>query len=168
MVTDQEMEILAKQLGRRPRGVRAIEKYCPLGHPQVIRVYPLVDGKPFPTLFWLTCPTLIQQISRLEYQGVMEIVERFIQEDVSFQEHYHQDHRTYIKERWSELAEHDRRWVEAQGLSSVFLERGIGGVGDWNTVKCLHMHYAHHRARGSAIGRWLDEEYTLVECATKS
>ncbi|OGF55685.1 MAG: hypothetical protein A2Z21_01620 [Candidatus Fraserbacteria bacterium RBG_16_55_9] len=168
MVSEYEMKILAEQLGRLPREVRAIERYCPLGHPQVIRVYPLIGEKPFPTLFWLTCPSLIQQISRLEYQGVIEIVERLVQVDVSFRARYHKDHRTYITERWAELSEDDRRWVEAKGLRLVFMERGIGGVRDWDTVKCLHMHYAHHQARENVIGRWLDDHYAIVECQAKS
>ena len=29
---------------------------CPWGYPQVILCRPCSRGKPFPTLFWLTCP----------------------------------------------------------------------------------------------------------------
>ena len=25
-------------------------------------------------------------------------------------------------------------------------------------VKCLHLHYAHHLARGNTVGRWMEEE----------
>ena len=168
MVSEHELKMLAEQLGRRPRGLKFIERYCPVGHPQVIRVYPLLDEKPFPTLFWLTCPALVQQISRLEHRGVIGLVERCIQEDPALRARYHGDHQAYIKERWGELTAQDRHWVETKGLSSIFLKRGIGGVQDWGTVKCLHMHYAHHRARENVIGRWLDEHYDIVECAKES
>jgi len=164
MVTEAELEVLAEQLGRRPRGVRAIERYCPAGHPQVIRVYPLIDGNPFPTLFWLTCPELIKQLTRLEYEGVIEALERLIERDPRFRARYHQNHRDYIEERWKELNEHDRRWVEEQGLSAVFKERGIGGLRNWDAVKCLHMHYAHHKARANVIGEWLESRFDLREC----
>ncbi len=168
MVTGREIEILTGQLGRFPRGVRTIERYCPAGHPQVIRVYPLLDERPFPTLFWLSCPALIQQISQLEYQGLIRVIEKLIQDDASLRARYHENHQAYIRERWAELTERDRRWIEAKGLASVFLKRGIGGLRDWSQVKCLHMHYAHHRARENVIGQWLDEHYALVECATNN
>eukprot|EP00124_Ichthyophonus_hoferi_P000475 Ihof_evm5s18 gene=Ihof_evmTU5s18 len=45
---------------------------CATGHPQVVRVYPIVDGKPFPNTYWLTCNNLMGQISRLEISGVMK------------------------------------------------------------------------------------------------
>lgn len=165
VVSQQDLKILKEQLGRPARGVRAIERYCPAGHPQVIRVYPLAGGKPFPTLFWLSCPSLVQQISHLEYQGWIERIERYILEDPKFRARYHQDHRAYIEERWKELTERDRHWIKEQGLESVFLRRGIGGLKDWDKVKCLHMHYAHHRVRENVIGQWLEEHCEIIECS---
>ena len=44
---------VATLLGREPRGLEAIPVMDGDGHPRVIRVASLVDGKPFPTLFWL-------------------------------------------------------------------------------------------------------------------
>ena len=163
-VTQHDLEILAEQLGRPPRGVRAIERYCSTGHPQVIRVYPLMDGRPFPTLFWLSCPALVLQISRLEHQGVIEKLEQMIESSLRFRFSYHDDHRVYIEERWAELSQRDQRWVEREGLTSVFRERGIGGLQDWDKVKCLHMQYAHHQARENVIGRWMDEHFTIRPC----
>jgi len=152
MVSEAELQVIFEQLGRRPRGVCAIERCCPAGHPQVIRVYPLIDEKPFPTLFWLTCPNLVKQISRLEHLGVIEQLERLVERDPLFRNRYHEDHRAYIEERWRQLSERDRLFIQQQGLIPVFKERGIGGLRDWNTVKCLHMHYAHHKARENVIG----------------
>lgn len=163
-VTKHDLQILAEQLGRFPRGVRTIERYCPTGHPQVIRVYPLVNGKPFPTLFWLSCPALVQQISRMEHQGVIEKLQHIIASSKRFQLCYHENHRAYVEERWAELSQRDQRWVERQGLSSTFRERGIGGLKDWDKVKCVHMQYAHHQARENVIGRWVEEHYTILPC----
>jgi hypothetical protein len=164
MVTQRDLEILEVQLGRPARGVQALERSCPVGHPQVIRVYPLLDGRPFPTLFWLSCPALIRQISQLEYQGLIEILEGQIQRDRRLREHYHENHRDYIRERWAQLTQSDRCRIETQGLSRVYLRRGIGGLRDWSRVKCLHMHYAHHRARQNVIGQWLEQNFTLEPC----
>lgn len=158
------MDALREQLGREPRGVRAVEARCPVGHPQVIRVYPLVEGEPFPTLFWLTCPSLVGQISQLEHRGTIAELEATLARDANLRRRYEDDHRAYIAERWHELSERDRRWVEAQGLSDAFLERGIGGIRHWSSVKCLHLHYAHHRARANVLGAWIDARYDLVAC----
>lgn len=164
-VTERDLVILEEQLGRRPRGVRAIERRCPAGHPQVIRVYPLIDEKPFPTLFWLTCPSLIGQIARLEHQGWIERLEQLIERDPELRARYLRDHRAYIEERWRELSPEDREWVIERGLAPVFRERGIGGLRDRTKVKCLHLHYAHHQARGeNVIGEWLVEHFEIVEC----
>ena len=63
--SEDDLDMLEAQRGRRPTGVLKVEVYCPAGHPQVIRYYPLTVGEqgealsPFPTLFWLTCPSLI-------------------------------------------------------------------------------------------------------------
>jgi hypothetical protein len=43
---------------------------CERGVPSVIAVAPaLDDGTLFPTLFWLTCPSLVEAVSRLESAG---------------------------------------------------------------------------------------------------
>jgi len=43
-------------LDREPRGLREIAGWNEAGQPAVIRVAPVVDGKPFPTLYWLIDP----------------------------------------------------------------------------------------------------------------
>jgi hypothetical protein len=40
---------------------------------------------------------------------------------------------------------------------------GIGGLRDWEQIRCLHMHYAHHLCGNNVIGQWLDEHYGLNE-----
>lgn len=167
-VSEREFKIIAAQLGRPPRGVRAVETTCPVGHPQTIRVYPLVDGEPFPTLYWLTCPETVRQISRLEHQGSIPKIEELIASDAAFRARYLQNHRTYIAERWRELSRRDRRWIRDQGLLEVFLKRGIGGLEDWTKVKCLHLHYAHHLARENVIGEWIDGRYEITGCAREA
>jgi len=166
MVSKDDLQRIEEQLGRRPRGVLSVERRCPAGHPQVIKVYPLIEKEPFPTLFWLTCPRIIQQISRLEHEGWIERLEELLQADPELRRRYHAGHRAYIRERWETLTERDRRWIEEQGLLEVFQERGIGGLRDWDAVKCLHMHYAHHKARGeNPIGEWVEKRFGIRECA---
>ncbi len=165
-VDERDLRIIEEQLGRRPRGVVAVERRCPAGHPQVIKVYPLLGKEPFPTLFWLTCPEIVRQISRLEHEGWIERLEELIKGDPELRRRYHESHRTYIRERWQTLREEDKRWLEAHGLLEVFQRRGIGGLRDWDAVKCLHMHYAHYKARGeNPIGEWIAERFAIRECS---
>lgn len=165
-VSARDMDALREQLGREPRGVRAIETRCPVGHPQVIRVYPLVDGEPFPTLFWLSCPSIVRQISQLEHQGLISEMETRVARDDPLRAQYLEDHRAYIRERWTELAERDRQWIRDQGLSDALLERGIGGMVNWTSVKCLHLHYAHHLARANVLGARIDARCDVAPCRT--
>ena len=56
-VTARDLEVLADQLGRPPRGVVGIAARCVCGRPLVVRTAPrLDDGTPFPTTFYLTSP----------------------------------------------------------------------------------------------------------------
>lgn len=160
--------VIERQLGRLPRGLLGTEVHCPWGYPVVIRVTPLLkDGKelePFPTLFWLTCPILVEQISRLEEQGWIKKLEEQIESDQDLRARYAEDHRRYAEERFSLLSEEDRAQIAERGWLGSLKDRGIAGIADFQSVKCLHAHYAHHLARGSVIGRWLEERFQFRWC----
>jgi len=165
-VNEEDFEVLQHHLGRVPRGVLSVETRCPAGHPQVIKVYPLLRTKgrlePFPTLFWLTCPNLIKQLSALEHRGWIARLEQRLQDDDALRAAYHLDHGRYRDERWQTLSEPDRALLLAKGWEG--LDRGIGGIADWDHIKCLHLHYAHHAARTSVVGRWLEERFQFAPC----
>ncbi|HET9890544.1 MAG TPA: DUF501 domain-containing protein, partial [Mycobacterium sp.] len=78
MVDHADLEAVARQLGREPRGVLEIAYRCPNGEPGVVKTAPkLPDGTPFPTLYYLTHPALTAAASRLETTGLMrEMTER--------------------------------------------------------------------------------------------
>lgn len=165
---DRDRAIIEQQLGRPPRGLLNVEVRCPWGYPAVIRVAPLLkennEIEPFPTLFWLTCPILREQLSRLEEQGVIGQLEAKIAHDPDLQARYVEDHRRYAQERFSLVSFTERALLERRGWLESLQDRGIAGIADFRTVKCLHAHYAHHLARGSVIGRWLEERFRLVWC----
>src|SRR5439155_11917820 len=54
-ISDADREAVERQLGRRLRGRVRVAVRCGCGLPAVIETFPLVDGEPFPTLYWLTC-----------------------------------------------------------------------------------------------------------------
>ena len=67
-----DLQLIEKQLGRRPRGVVGVGLRCPAGYPRVIVTKPVVEpGQVFPTTYWLTCPHLVKEVSRLESQGLV-------------------------------------------------------------------------------------------------
>jgi uncharacterized protein len=65
--TEADLAAVAAQLGRTPRGTRAVAHRCPCSLPAVVETTPrLPDGTPFPTLYYLTCPRLTGAVSALE------------------------------------------------------------------------------------------------------
>ena len=60
---------VAECLGREPRGFRDVAALNARGEPSVIEVCSVVDGKPFPTLYWLIDAALSLDIDRLEAAG---------------------------------------------------------------------------------------------------
>jgi hypothetical protein len=149
-----------------------VETTCPAGHPQVLRCHPLRTGggrfEPFPTQFWLVCPELTYALSRLEHEGWITRIQERIDSDAGLRAEVARDHERYAAERVTWLAADERAEIERRGLLREFSERGIGGTRDPTKVKCLHLHYAFHLARGSAIGRALDELGVLAVCAASS
>src|SRR3954451_1214385 len=72
VVEQSDLDAVARQLGREPRGVLEIAYRCPDGEPGVVKTVPrLPDGTPFPTLYYLTHPVLTAAASRLESSGLM-------------------------------------------------------------------------------------------------
>ena len=144
--------IIEKQLGRIPRGLLGIECRCRYGYPQVVTVYPLIEGKPFPTIFWLTCPFLANEIDHLEAEGWIKRMEAEVRKDKGLALRLHEAHKAYITERERLLSPKDRVFLEETGMSAALLKKGIGGTADFSRVKCLHLHVAHALARENPIG----------------
>src|SRR5215216_3839897 len=81
-MVDDDRAIVERQLGRRPRAFRRVVVRCPYGRPAVTEQAPFdEDGHPFPTTFYVTCPSLVAQLSRLEAAGGVERWTRAAQDD---------------------------------------------------------------------------------------
>jgi len=152
-LTLMDRRILAAQLGRSPRGASSVETRCAYGYPQVVSVYPVIEGEPFPTLYWLSCPVLVRQIDRLEAAGWVKRLEARLSSDAQLAARFSSAHRAYIAERLALLGAADRAALEAAGRLSSLTERGIGGTADRSRVKCLHLHAAHELARDNPVGK---------------
>ncbi|GGK67727.1 hypothetical protein Ppa06_29200 [Planomonospora parontospora subsp. parontospora] len=138
MVDDRDVAAVEQQLGRAPRGLRAVAHRCPCGLPDVVETAPrLPDGSPFPTLFYLTCPRANSAIGTLESTGMMREMRERLAGDPELAEAYRLAHEDYVARRDKAAA--------AEGLEP--LPRGMqssGGMPD--RVKCLHALVAHELA----------------------
>jgi hypothetical protein len=148
--TEADLAVVATQLGRRPRGTRAIAHRCPCGNPDVVETTPrLADGTPFPTLYYLTCPHATAACSRLESAGVMREMEQRLSTDPELAERYAEAHRDYLDRR--------RAVADVPEIARV----SAGGMPD--RVKCLHVHLAHALSVGPGVNPFGDEVRDAVE-----
>ncbi|MEW5826744.1 MAG: DUF501 domain-containing protein [Candidatus Bipolaricaulota bacterium] len=161
-----DRRIVASQLGREPRGIWRVETRCRHGAPQVVSVDPVMEGHPFPTLFWLTCPHLRYLVSELEGAGWIEALEQRIADDEAFRELVRRAHAEYVNERSARLGACSAGSLSPRERASLE-RRGIGGTADARRVKCLHLHVAHALARSNPIGEAVLQILTHRECATK-
>ena len=117
----------------------------------VVRNAPITrDGSPFPTLYWLTCPSLCADISRLEASGAIADFERLLRSP-----------KTRSALLASDLA-YRRERAGGAALGNV----GIAGNSDPLRLKCLHAHAADYLAAGlNPIGKKVLESAPMpVDC----
>jgi len=138
-VIDQcDAAAVAAQLGREPRGLRAVAHRCPCGRPDVVETAPrLPGGAPFPTLYYLTCPRAASAIGTLEASGLMREMTERLDTDPELAEAYEAAHQDYL----------DRRDEAARTAGVEPLATGTQTAGGMpRRVKCLHALVAHELA----------------------
>jgi hypothetical protein len=123
----------------------------------VIRVASLVDDKPFPTLFWLVDPGLNYRIDQVEAGGLIKQLQRRIDADPALQRRMRADHQAHIALRAGYISAGDRRRLAQLGFGEVFNDRGVGGIADFQRIRCLHTWYAAHLIVPNTIGALLDD-----------
>ena len=144
MAEPDDLDAVAAQLGREPRGIRAVAHRCPCGLPDVVETSPrLPDGTPFPTLYYLTCPRAAAAVGTLESGGLMREMSARLAEDPSLAARYRAAHEDYLRRR-----ESIGHVPEIDGVSA-------GGMPD--RVKCLHVHLGHALAVGPGVNPFGDE-----------
>jgi hypothetical protein len=147
VVDRADLDVVARQLGREPRGVLAIAYRCPNGEPGVVKTAPrLEDGTPFPTLYYLTHPTLTAAASRLESSGLMRDMTARLAADADVAAAYRRAHESYLAERDA---------VEPLGTT-------FSGGGMPDRVKCLHVVIAHSLAKGRGVNPFGDEALSIL------
>jgi hypothetical protein len=156
-VSTQIRARIAALLGREPRGLEEVAVSGPAGEPMVIRVAPLVDDKPFPTLFWLVDPQLSYRIDQAEAGGLIREFQQRVDNDAALQARMDEDHRSYIRLREQYMDAAVRERLKSLGFADVLARKGIGGIGDFSRIRCLHTWYAAHLVVPNTVGAMLDD-----------
>jgi uncharacterized protein len=147
VVEQADLDTVARQLGREPRGVIEVAYRCPNGEPAVVKTAPrLPDGTPFPTLYYLTHPVLTAAASRLESSGLMHDMTRRLSDDPELAAAYRRAHEAYLAER--------------DAIESLGTDFSGGGMPD--RVKCLHVVMAHALAKGPGVNPFGDEALAVL------
>jgi hypothetical protein len=147
VVDRADLDTIARQLGREPRGVLEVAYRCPNGEPGVVKTAPrLPDGTPFPTLYYLTHPALTAAASRLESDGLMRAMTERLSADPELGSAYRRAHLDYLAER--------------DAIESLGTEFSGGGMPD--RVKCLHVLIAHSLAKGRGLNPFGDEALAVL------
>ncbi|WP_322411842.1 DUF501 domain-containing protein [Microbacterium invictum] len=137
-VSDADLTVVRRQLGRPARGVLGIAARCVCGNPTVVATAPrLPDGTPFPTFYYLTHPAATAAMSALEAGHVMPELLAETQADPDRMAAYRRAHEEYLADR-AQFGE----VVEIAGISA-------GGMP--TRVKCLHALAAHALAAGPGV-----------------
>ncbi|HZM77849.1 MAG TPA: DUF501 domain-containing protein [Candidatus Limnocylindrales bacterium] len=148
--TPEDLAAVRAQLGRPTRGTRAIAHRCPCSRPDTVETVPrLVDGTPFPTLYYLTCPRAVAACSRLESAGVMKEMAARLSEGSALLAAYEKAHEAYLARR--------------ESIGHVEEIAGISAGGMPQRVKCLHVLLGHSLAAGPGVNPLGDEVVEMLE-----
>ena len=148
-VDQPDIDAVHRQLGREPRGLRAVAHRCSCGDPDVVETEPrLPDGTPFPTLYYLTCPRATGLIGTLEADGVMRAMQDRIGVDPALAADYERAHDDYLARR--------------EAIARVDEIAGISAGGMPSRVKCLHVLVGHALAAGPGVNPFGDEALALL------
>lgn len=166
-LTQHQFETIRRQLGREPRGIVKIAAQTKEGIPLVLQTRSLVNDKPFPTMFWLCSKDLHKAIAEIETSGWTKMIEERILEDHDLRAAFYQNHQQYVRNRWQEMVPEDKERLEQLGFIKLFDQYGIGGISQWDKVRCLHMQYAHYLCGENVIGQLMDQEFELDKLTIK-
>lgn len=161
-----DRNVVARQIGRKPRAFRRVVVRCPWGLPAVTEQEPYGDdGAPFPTTYYLTCRHLVAAVSRIEAAGGVERWSAAVAADPELRA---------AVERANELqraVRHELAGARRGEDDGASLDLGIGGTRKAERLKCLHAHVAFALAHpGYALGEGvlaeLPEQWPADRCCS--
>ncbi len=146
--------------------VMGVAARCAWGAPQVLLCRPLHRGRPFPTLFWLTCPHLSYLCGTLESRGGVHSLEEYLG---TREAEYRDYNSAYALARIAMLSEPERKFLRRYNpkMWNVMRSTGIGGIRMTHqiSVKCLHLQTAACLGlAGHPAKPWLKERFGEFCC----
>ncbi|MFT8396545.1 MAG: DUF501 domain-containing protein [Propionibacterium sp.] len=148
-VSASDEAVIEEQIGRTPRSLAGVAWRCPCGRPGVIATKPrLPDGSPFPTFYYLSCPSAVAECSRLEASGLMAGMTAELAHDAGLARGQQRAHEAYLADR------------EQYGVVPELAGVTAGGMPA--RVKCLHAMLAHALAAGPGVNPIGDKVAHLV------
>ncbi|GEM_PF-5048246 len=133
-----DVRVIARQLGRAPKGVVFVAARCVHSKPGVILTIPLgMKGKRIAPPLWLTCPLACRTAASLESSGEIKRISGMLRAH---------------DEIWQAFLEEEKRFsqLSREICSLCFDEKGLLTIGErgiaWGKVgkvKCLHAHLAY-------------------------
>ncbi|HWI46169.1 MAG TPA: DUF501 domain-containing protein [Rubrobacter sp.] len=138
--TFKDYDAVARQLGRRPRPFRVAAR-CPFGLPSVIENE---RTREMPTSFWVTCPSLVAAISRVESTGGVREAREAVGEAAV--EKTHSDHRSRYGTRVAGVRDAARGGVKClHAFTALHVSGAIPNpVAEW-TLRRLESPYPEDR-----------------------
>lgn len=163
MIQNGDLATIEKQLGRKPRGLLDIVHRDQSGVPVVLLINPLVENKPFPTLYWLSHKKIHESISKIEQTGWIKYLENdLIANSPEIQTRLLKDAKDYKLQRWKVFQKYNSMDNVSHKFKETIQSTGIGGLQDDLRVRCLHMHYAHFLIGSNIIGELLVKEFKEI------
>ncbi len=160
-VSNEDLKIISAQLERFPKNVLEVSRRCSYGFPVVVKSKPVLNGKPFPTIYWLTCPYLRYHISKLEAKGKIIEYERLLS---SSQRLFELQIKAHLRAQ-SEAVELIKDVKDDEWIVKRLKDGGMGGISDFSHLKCLHLQVAYHLGGiENPVGRLVLEEIGQLEC----
>jgi exopolyphosphatase/guanosine-5'-triphosphate,3'-diphosphate pyrophosphatase len=172
--TNSDINIIARQLGKKPRNIVAIARRCRWGAPMVVINSPVVWGagrvserksgvspempRVFPTMYWLTCPYLVNHVSRLEGHGEVTRTKEWLEKSGKAKTML-MAHTRAAQERLAiaHTIDHHKLQQEHPTQWNVLVNAGIGGAREKEGIKCLHMHLADYLAGPAGAERMIND-----------
>ncbi len=148
---------VARQLGRPPTIEFVVAVLCRYGWPAVIRNSPVdARGNPNPNLYYLSCPYLRREISRLEDRGEIARLQQRLADDAALAEAVRAAQRR-----------HEAEWEADAGSPVKPVPPGprIAAASGDLLLKCLHAQFACYLVhRDYAIGELIAGELADIWC----
>ena len=170
MVKDEKvLDIIKKQIGKPVWDVLEVVDWCKYNYPRAILVSPLYklpSGKKIIRydILWITCPYLHKVIHDIESMRIIGRLEEIIKENKKIRELPLEDQAKfyyYVKGVLSNYCANDEI-MEIRLADGI---KGIGGVLNLLSIKCLHAHFAFYLvSKDTNIGKYIEKLIGKLDC----